>query len=172
MLKWLKHAYQRIRYGFSYRDVWAIDYWFLKVMPKMLRELAKTTHGYPSSMFLDEDKEKLDLKELNTERMSRWRNTLNDMATHFERADDLNDNTYINEYADDLDNITEQYGLLKLMCKNDNEKLELMGKEKYDRYQEIHDKWFKRNLEINREREEELKKGLEMFCKYFRDLWD
>ena len=44
----IKHAYQRIRYGYCDRDVWSIDWWFLSVIPNMLEDLKETTHGYPS----------------------------------------------------------------------------------------------------------------------------
>jgi hypothetical protein len=39
--------WQRGRRGYSYRDLWSFDYYLSDVISKGLRDLAKTTHGYP-----------------------------------------------------------------------------------------------------------------------------
>ena len=40
--------YQRLRYGYCYRDIWSIDQWFLTVVPNMIHDLRVNSHGYPS----------------------------------------------------------------------------------------------------------------------------
>ena len=40
---------QRLRYGYCYRDAWAIDQWFLVIIPNMLNDLRINGHGYPGS---------------------------------------------------------------------------------------------------------------------------
>ena len=39
--------YQRLRYGYCYRDIWSIDQWFLTVVPNMIHDLRVNSHGYP-----------------------------------------------------------------------------------------------------------------------------
>ena len=41
--------YQRLRYGYCYRDTWSIDQWFLTVVPNMIHDLRVNSHGYPGS---------------------------------------------------------------------------------------------------------------------------
>ena len=38
---------QRLRYGYCYRDVWSIDWWFVTVVPNMIHDLRINSHGYP-----------------------------------------------------------------------------------------------------------------------------
>lgn len=44
----VKWFIQRGKRGWSERDVWSVDSYLNKVIPEMLVELAKTTHGVPS----------------------------------------------------------------------------------------------------------------------------
>ena len=44
--RWIKHAYQRIKYGVSYRDAWNVDLWMSQTMPKILEFLDKNTISY------------------------------------------------------------------------------------------------------------------------------
>ena len=39
--RWQEHKYrrQRTKRGWSVKDTWSIDYWFLEVMPQMLEYL-------------------------------------------------------------------------------------------------------------------------------------
>ena len=55
-LEWIKRwkediicICQRLRYGYCYRDAWAIDQWFLVIIPNMLNDLRINGHGYPGS---------------------------------------------------------------------------------------------------------------------------
>ena len=45
-----KYGRQRVKRGYSDRDVWDIDLWFLSVMPKMLQQLKETRHGSPAEL--------------------------------------------------------------------------------------------------------------------------
>ena len=49
--------YQRLRYGYCYRDIWSIDQWFLTVVPNMIHDLRVNSHGYPS--FFEDRKKKI-----------------------------------------------------------------------------------------------------------------
>lgn len=47
--KWMKHCYQRIKYGVSYRDAWNVDLWFAGTVRNILHFLEKNTHSYPNT---------------------------------------------------------------------------------------------------------------------------
>lgn len=44
----IKHSYQRVVRGYSDSDSWDISRWFLGIAPKIIRQLAQETNGYPS----------------------------------------------------------------------------------------------------------------------------
>lgn len=46
----IKMVYQREKRGYADQDVWNIDCWFLDIMPKMLKQLKETSHGYPATL--------------------------------------------------------------------------------------------------------------------------
>ena len=53
---WFKHvwcnlqaAYWRSRYGFAPQDIWEFGYWFLDIIPQMLKYLAENGCGYPGN---------------------------------------------------------------------------------------------------------------------------
>ena len=54
LINYIKHCYQRITKGYSYRDLWNIDMWFLNTFPKMLEDFKKVTPGYPGYMTQEE----------------------------------------------------------------------------------------------------------------------
>lgn len=43
----LKWFWQRGRRGYSDKDIWNMDYWFLDIIVPMLKKLKETKHGYP-----------------------------------------------------------------------------------------------------------------------------
>jgi hypothetical protein len=51
----LKHWRQRAKRGYSYQDLWNIDYWFMETMPRMLQDFKKNLHGCPSEFTTRED---------------------------------------------------------------------------------------------------------------------
>ena len=80
----LKSKIQRFIRGYSDEDVWAMDYWFLEIVPKMLRQLRDNSMGRPTNFKTKEE----------------WHNELNKIIYYFEQA---NPDTMIeeNEYASD-----------------------------------------------------------------------
>lgn len=52
----IKFAFQRVTKGYCDQDVWNIDYWFLKTVPKMIKELQKIKHGTPMNTFPEIEK--------------------------------------------------------------------------------------------------------------------
>ena len=46
----LKSKIQRFIRGYADEDVWQMDYWFINIIPKMLRQLRDKGMGYPSKL--------------------------------------------------------------------------------------------------------------------------
>lgn len=120
MFRKLKMKRQRKNQGYRNEDVWNIYYWFLNIMPKMLKDFNKSRVGYPHDLSNDE-----------------WDNIIKRMIFCFEEA---NEDTcsQINEYNFDTDT----------------------------------EKWFKRENEIGEYQNHMKNEGLELFSKYFWNLWD
>lgn len=76
-------AWQRATKGYCYRDLWDIDYWFLKTFPNMLDEFIEHNTGYPDGMTEDE-----------------WISTIKNMAKSFRNADD-EQTEFINPYEEE-----------------------------------------------------------------------
>lgn len=47
----IKSFFQRGIKGYCDEDLWEIDSWFLKIMPKMLEEFKKKTNGWPDNLY-------------------------------------------------------------------------------------------------------------------------
>jgi len=115
----LKHFYQRAKKGYSFRDVWSIDYWFMDIMPQMLTDLKKKKHGCPVQFTHNEDGTEKDFAQA----MEEWQSVLDRMIFCFT---EMNDDTCSmkNEYD-------EEYSRLKIEeYKNNmkNEGFELFSK--------------------------------------------
>lgn len=152
---WLKHIKQRIKRGYSYRDVYSIDDWFLTIMPQMLEDLANVKRlGIPMyewNKVRGADKDLTD-EEVDLIAETSWRSMLRTMAYHLREGKEptKEKNEYDGKMFWNWDNIND--------TPTENEK-------------ELQDKWMARELEIEEYRQEQLKKGLEMFCENIERLW-
>lgn len=63
----LKCAWQRVTKGYCYRDIYELNEFYLELISASLKELSKTTHGYP-----------LDFEDMET-----WQDYLKEMADRF-----------------------------------------------------------------------------------------
>jgi hypothetical protein len=72
--------YRRGMYGYSYRDLWSLDWYLLQWLPTAIRELNRTRHSYPADM-TDEE----------------WGKVLEEMADGFEVALKIQDELWIEE---------------------------------------------------------------------------
>lgn len=93
----IKWAFQRMRRGFSDCDVWAIDVWFLKVIPKMLRQLKDTTHSAPA---FHEGPHIYAGTEENDDNFQQWQNILSQMLDLLKEMN-TETNSYTNPYAEE-----------------------------------------------------------------------
>lgn len=81
-LRKVKWMYQRIKYGFSDRDLWSFDYYLSKVISRGLRQLAVQAHGCPPEFY---DKKK------KGDECIKWRQLLLTIAEGFEADIKLSD---------------------------------------------------------------------------------
>ncbi len=182
----IKHAYQRIRYGYCDRDVWSIDWWFLNVVPNMLEDLKETSHGYPSPL---EDKESkliagtCDSEEKDEKGMQQWKDILSEMIFLFREANEdtcTRKNPYDEEYNRASEGFTNKYGCFGERLKTEEEKAEekksgmhkLYMLSDVPEYKDISEKYLDEEKKIRVYRDECKDAGLDMFKKWFWALWD
>ena len=60
----IRHRAQRAKKGYSTRDVWDIDMWFIETMKPMLEEYLEHNCGYPDDEFDSEEEWNKVIKEM------------------------------------------------------------------------------------------------------------
>ena len=181
----VKRAYHRIRYGYCDMDVWSIDWWFLNVVPNMLEDLKNTVHGYPSEFnSIPHALEGIDAqKEVDEACMKRWKATLSEIIFLLREANEdtcTRENKYEEEYRKAQAKFTEKYGVFGEGLKTEEEKegekkkassrIYMLGD--VPEYEEIDRLHFEEYKDICDYRDECKDKGLDMFKKWFWNLWD
>jgi hypothetical protein len=137
-------AWQRATKGYCYRDLWSIDYWFLDLIPRMLDDFRKQTDGYPTN--LDE---------------KQWDTILKNMIECFKNANDETTD-FVNPYKEEYwDKIISEWDL-----KNGTLHCNIQ-----DQYKILQKNYFDKEKEKDIYMDDQLKKGLELFGKYFWHLW-
>lgn len=164
--------YQRLRYGYCYRDTWSIDHWFVTVVPNMLYDLRRNCHGYPGCFEGPEE-----------ENIKKWNRILYRMEFLFREANEetcRRKNPYEEEHDQAQQEFDEKYGIFGEKLKTEEEKAEERKKhsgriymlDDVPEYVEISNKWLAAERELREYREECLKKGMALMTKYFWNLWD
>jgi len=167
----VKHFYQRAKKGYSYRDVWSIDYWFMEIMPKMLTDLKKNKHGCPIEFTHNEDGTEKDFEK----GLNEWENILDRMILCFK---EMNEDTCSmkNEYEDEY--FIQCYGEGKsafdcfVPFREDENGEKLYRLETKEVEPVLEENFRRKNIEINEYREKMKNEGFELFSKYFWNLWD
>ena len=181
----IRHAYQRVKYGYCDRDVWSIDWWFLSVVPNMLDDLKNTTHGYPSdpSDFSQALIGIGESAEAEGKGMQKWKDTLSEMIFLLREANEdtcTRENKYENEYEKALDEFEKKYGFFGDGLKTEEEKAEekktgshrWYGLSDVPEYEEINRLHYEEAQKIREYRDECKDKGLDLFKLWFWNLWD
>lgn len=165
--RWVKHAYQRIKKGYSFRDLWDIEYWFYTTLPNMLNDFSEIEYlGIPMSLILkvQEQNPGISNEEADKIALKKWRDTCKEIAHCLSEAYEPKEQK--NEYEDayfgwdkyDFD------GKKKLTQKDVNEILSFKN-------EELRGKWLNRELEIENYKKEQLKKGMTLLTENLGDLW-
>ena len=141
-----KYTYQRATKGYCDYDLFSISDWFLEVFPNMLKEFADETYSHPYDM---------DEKE--------WGKYLAEMREHFLNACKEYENSSP-EARKEFDELYKDFSAAEYF-KNPELYNTKERKEKIKEY-------YKKVKEYDNYKQEELKKGMNMFQKRFWDLWD
>ena len=181
----IKFAYQRVRYGYCDSDIWSIDYWFLNVMPGMLQQLKETTHSYPCfqgsishavyGTAVSEDADDAGMKQ--------WDEILSEMIFLLKEANEdtcTRENKYQKEYDKAQEEFDNKYGMFGEKLRTEAEKAEEKKKGTHriymlgdvPEYKEISELYFNELRALSDYRDECKSKALELFSKWFWDLWD
>lgn len=157
-----KWAWQRAVKGYSDRDVWGLSDYYTRLFEVTLRQLAATSHGWPPS----ED----------TPTFKDWQKLLLEMADHFYKASEGNEDILHPEIVDYFEEMLSHITSTDYIP----ESSQIVGtvykmEERYDDktvYDVSRDKWVTATQVAAQERQEHLEKGLALLAKYYNDLWD
>jgi len=160
----VKHVYQRARKGYSFRDVWSIDYWFMEIIPNMLTDLKNNKRGCPAQFVNSDDDQDFE------KGMKKWQNVLDRMIFCFR---EINDDTCSmkNEYEDEY--FSQRYegkSFKDMFIKNEDGKTYSLIEGKVD--PKLEENYRKKMLEIEAYKDNMKNEGFELFNKYFWNLWD
>lgn len=133
----LKAAWQRVTRGWANRDTWDLDNYLLEILPEMIDHLRIHTHGYPGYGKFDAP-EKWD-KFLKEEIIIPLQNAREEQTTQ------------INEYEKEYFNLFSSSGRFLNTRPSD----------------EVREKWFAREQEIDEWRQKELERGLQNLISVF-----
>lgn len=147
-------------------DTWDIDDWFLNVIPSMLSDLRKNTHGYPAEM---------------TE--EKWDKVLSEIVHLFlEAREDTcsQKNEYEDQWMENWQSFQKRYGTMGEDLDTEKQKKDRIEKglttmhfpSEIPKYKGTSQKYLEREKEIETYRNECKNKAFEMFSKYFWNLWD
>ena len=140
----LKNKRQRAKKGYADSDLWNLDYWFLDIMPRMLKQFRDTTDSAPvfsiPGATIDNCHEK-------------WREILDRMIFLLEEMDEYKC-SYKNPYQEEFEELIESEDLTQTIMDS--------FMDKYN------------GEEINKAKHMELCKEefFYLFSKYFYDLWN
>lgn len=113
----LRARCQRFKRGYSYGDVWDIDFWFMRTVKPMLTHLRDHGCGIPNELYLqDADNERI-----------LWENTLTEMISCLELMDEENAEKYLG-IADNDYSVASYDKVTNLMEENKNRFFELFSK--------------------------------------------
>ena len=178
-------AKQRAKRGFCDSDVWSIDFWFCNTISPMLKQLAKTMHGFhrldekgdfisPSGNLTDEEDEMY---------AKRWKDAILHLAF---LADEMDEdkcsmkNPYEKEWHRVSRAFEKKYGTFGEKLQTDEEKnsklhqiylpdSDPINRNENRRIMDLHTKY---EMKIERYREKCKNEFFRLFSKYFHYLWD
>ncbi len=181
----IRFAYQRIKYGYCDYDVWSIDDWFLNVMPGMLQQLKDTAHSYPcfQESISHAVCETGMSEDAANEGVKHWEDILSEMIFLLNEANEdtcTRENKYQKEYEKAHEEFDNKYGFLGEKLRTEEEKTEEKEKGIYraympgdvPEYKEIIELYFNEERTLQDYRDDCKNKALELFSKWFWDLWD
>lgn len=154
--------YQRGTRGWSDRDVWSIDYHLDRVIPPMIRQLKNSKMlGFPNTFKCPEGCICNINIENNCEPRNEWHIVLDKIALGFEAHKDMMDMFHEDPIIKDYWN--------KRIPKGSKDIIKELNKELSHEVEEVYKN---RTNFLQNKAEQEIKAGMELFIKYYSNLWD
>ena len=151
----LKDAWDRATKGYCGLDLWNMDQWLVEILPQMLRQLARDSHGYPGV-------EPFETPE-------KWKNWLVDAAARLETSmlKDFDDrNPYLADYMKLLNTCT--FALTEKRDDGSN----VVKFHHNQEEEELSKKYFAAEKKLAEELKVERTKVLSEIIEYLDFLWD
>ncbi len=176
-LKNVKYSWQRVTKGYCDKDLWNIDFWFMKIMPRMLQQFKETKHGSPS--ILGENDTDTDGMVKNDTCHEAWDKILDEMIFLFREMNEetcSRKNIYEEEHDRVHNEFEKKYGMFgeklesEASQKSENRRIHFPGE--LQEYKEIEEKYYDYEKELDSYREACKDKAFALFSKWFYALWD
>ena len=175
----LRRCYERIHRGYCDYDIFAINDWFLGLMPVMLEDFKDHLHGCPIAP--DSISQQLCLGEEAThnEAMKKWRNVLNRMIFLLKEGNEetcTRKNLYYDEYYKAFYEFEEKYGSFGEKLLTEEEKkgpgIRWHMMDEIEEYKPISNLFFEEEEKLDKYRKDCRDEALSLFSKWFDALWD
>ena len=145
----IKAAWQRITRGWADADTWDLDHYLLEILPEMLEYLRLNSHGFPGP-------------ERGFPTFEDWSVFLRDeIIEHMKNARE-DQTVQINEFQAEMDKYP-------ITIEKDEQGNSVV---KINEPDELRKKWFAREVEISKWRQEEIEKALTSLAKVWFECWD
>ena len=179
----IRRCHERIWRGYCDYDIYSICDWFLGIMPSMLENFRDHLHGYPDMPNSVSQRLTLDDEDKESEGMKAWKTVLDRMVFLMREADEntcTRANPYEEAYNKAQKEFSEKYGMFgeKLLTDEERKRSESgEGTRMYmpsdvEEYKPISDQYFDEERKIAEYRCKCKEEALELFSKWFYDLWD
>lgn len=176
-----EYAKQRAERGYSDRDLWDIDCWFISTMRPMLIQFKETRTGSPAYLGKNYTNEKG--FTVNDTCHQEWDQILDRMIFLLGEMDDSTrtvKNNYEEEYNKAFREFAKKYGAFGEGLETKNEEKDLGSKcfhkihfmDELPEYKEIHDNYMSERSRIAQYQERCKNEFFILFSEHFYSLWD
>ena len=167
----LKWSHQRIWKGYCDYDLFSIDGWFMKLMPRMLKEFKETRHGSPVTINNASQAVFLDDEERNQAVHCEWDKILDRMVFLLGEMDECScsqQNPFVDEYLAAFDK------LLKGPTDHPDGSCAIRYPDlkKYPEYRDLDERYHTEEKRLAQYRLDCKQEFFDLFSAHFYDLWD
>ena len=179
----LRFSHQRIWRGYCEWDVYSIYDWFLGIMPTMLANFRDDLHGCPEMPGSISQRLIVDEEDRESDDMKNWIAVLNRMIFLLRETDEetcSRQNPYEDEYFRAWAEFERKYKTFRE--EETHPEIQIGGKslrtvrlhfpDEAEEFREITEKYWNMETELTQYRMDCKNEALELFSKWFYDLWD
>ena len=167
----IKWSHQRIWKGYCDYDLFSIDYWFMKLMPRMLKVFKETRHGSPVALnyhshavFLDEEERNQDIHDEWDKKLDRMIFLLGEM----DEASCSQQNPYEDAYFEAVQKLMEP----PVEHEDGSCTHRFPDLKEYPEYRELDENYHAEEKRLAQYRLDCKQEFFELFGAHFYDLWD